>query len=180
MSKNSKVQKQLKILKVVIVIVIILIIVLISSLLKLRQKNKNEEIKNANVVLTQEEIQEDKTNNEIEKLKQMTERNRIEYYITKFINYAENGEYEKAYNLLNREYRKTYFPTESSFRDYAKVIFVKMISVEYTNFERNGDIYVSWVTLEDSINGTKDSRKEFNFVVKENGYNDFELSFSKN
>ena len=110
----------------------------------------------------------------------MTERNRIEYYITKFINYAMDGEYEKAYDLLNKDYRKTYFPTENDFKEYAQTTFTKMVNVEYTNFERNGEIYVSWLTLTDAINGKKDDGKEFNFVVEEKDFNDFELSFSKN
>ena len=45
--------------------------------------------------------------------------------------------------------------------------------------ERNGDIYVVWISVGDAINGSKDSAKTINFVVKENDFNDYELSFSK-
>ena len=170
------------IIRILLLALIILILLAVISILKLLEKREEteEEIVDVKVMISADEIQENAESEEIEKLKKMTERNRIEYYITKFINYTEGGEYEKAYNLLNREYRNNYFPTKNEFEEYSKNTFTKMLNVEYTNFERNGNIYVSWVTLTDTINGNRDSGKEFNFVIKENNYNDFELSFSKN
>lgn len=170
----------MKVIVAVLIVIILLIIGLISKLIKASQTIEEEKTTTSAVVVTPETVQEEEDRTELELLQSMNERNRIEYYITKFINYAENGEYEKAYVLLNKQYRETYFPTESSFRDYASQTFSKMLDVEYVNFERNGYIYVSWVSLADSINGSPDDKKEFNFVVKENDFNDFELSFSKN
>jgi len=180
-NKKDNIKKEyiMKIVFICLIIVIILTIISILNLLKASQTIKKESIENVEVVLTEDRIKDISNKSEIEKIKKMQERTRIEYYVTKFINYAENEEYEKAYDLLNEDYRKNYFPTESSFRDYAKETFTKMLNVEYTNIERNGDIYVSWVTITDALNGTRDSGKEFNFVIKENDFNDFELSFSK-
>mgnify|MGYP007038285492 CR=1 FL=1 len=52
-----------------------------------------------------------------------------------------------------------------------------MISMDYVNIERNGNVYVLWVTLSNPISGKK-SEKDLNFVVRENELNDFDLSFS--
>ena len=52
-----------------------------------------------------------------------------------------------------------------------------MFSVEHTNIERNGDTYILWVNIADSLNG-KNTKTEYNFVIRENELNDFELSFS--
>lgn len=180
--KKTKNQDELvmKIIVAVLVIIILLVINSVLNLIKSGQTIDKEKSTTPAVVVTPETIQEEEDRTELELLKSMNERNRIEYYITKFINYVENGEYEQAYSLLNKEYKETYFPTESSFRDYASQTFSKMLDVEYVNFERNGNIYVSWLNIADSINGSPDEKKEFNFVVKENDFNDFELSFSKN
>ena len=117
---------------------------------------------------------------ELEKIQGMKERNRIEYYVTKFINYLEAEKYDEAYELLNKTYKQNYFKTVKDFKEYAQTNFSKMVNVEYTNFERSGDVYVIWANITDAINGEPNSGKEFNFVVKENTYNDFELSFSAN
>ena len=52
-----------------------------------------------------------------------------------------------------------------------------MFSVEHTNIERNGNTYILWVNISDSL-GSKNSVQEYNFVIKENDLSDFELSFS--
>ena len=169
-----------KLLIVIIVIAIIFsIMIVIFNILNNKSKIEIKEESRSNVIVTSEKIEENKRNTELEKIKKMTERNRIEYYVKEFISYLTDEEYEEAYDLLNEDFRKDYFPTESDFRKYINGIFTKMVDVNFTNFERNGDIYVCWVTITDAINGTKDSGIEFNFVVQENDYNDFELSFSK-
>lgn len=124
-------------------------------------------------------IVNEKTSEE-ERLQSMTERSRIEYYVAKFMDYIESEEYSEAYKLLNDTYKKNYFQNLGTFEEYAKNNFSKMMNIEYTNFERSGEVYVIWMTVTDAINGGPDTGKEINFVVKENAYNDFELSFSAN
>jgi hypothetical protein len=124
-------------------------------------------------VAVQEKIDEMEVNN----LAGMGERDRMEYYVSSFVKAVENGEYEDAYNMLYEDFRKNYFPTLSSFEEYAKSKFPTMFSLEHTNFERNGDLYVLWVTLSNPL-GSKDSGIEMNFVVQENDLNDFVMSFT--
>ncbi len=107
------------------------------------------------------------------------ERDRIEYYVSEFISKVENGEYETAYEMLYDDFKTNYFPTLASFEDYAKKKFSKMMSLEHTNFERNGDVYVLWVTLSNPLSG-KNTGKEMNFLVQEYDLNDYKISFSVN
>ena len=105
------------------------------------------------------------------------ERDRMEYYDSTFMSAIENGDYENAYGMLYDEFKTNYFPTLESFQTYAQTKFPKMVSLNHTNIERSGDIYVLWVELSSSLS-SKDSAIEMNFVVKENDLNDFVLSFS--
>lgn len=184
MSKRKQKKPNMSIVMIVIIIIVILLIVIaISNMLEGSKKIKYEgklpsdlEVasgQDANIVINQK-ISED------ERLKSMTERARIEYYVTKFIDYIEAEDYEEAYNLLNEDYKKNYFPSRTKFEEYMKNNFSKMMDIDYTNFERSGEVYVIWMTVTDAINGGPNSGKEINFVVKENDYNDFELSFSAN
>lgn len=131
--------------------------------------------------LTEEEIdlvvEESVNDMEKNKLLSMSERDRMEFYVSKFIKAVENEDYESAYEMLYSEFKENYFPTLASFEDYAKTKFPKMCSLEHTNIERNGDVYVLWVNFTSSL-GSKDSGIELNFVVKENALNDFVMSFS--
>ena len=89
----------------------------------------------------------------------------------------EREDYEKAYSMLYDDFKKNYFPNLSSFEEYAKNKLPKVVSFEHTNFERNGDYYILWITMSDPLSG-KGSERKMNFVVKENDLNDFVISFS--
>ena len=155
---------------------IVAIIILTIIVEKTNDRKKSDYSK-----MTDEEIEEVITEkiNDINQseLADLGERERMERYVSSFITAIENKEYETAYLMLNEDFRKNYFPNISDFENYAKTKFPSMISLQHTNFERNGDLYVMWVTLANPLVG-KDSDIELNFVVKENGLNDFELSFS--
>lgn len=159
------------------IIIGVVAVILITILIVINKKDDNVNYSN----MTDEEISVAIQN----KVDQMTvnnlaglgERDRIEYYVSSFIKDIEKGNYESAYGKLYEDFRKNYFPTLASFEEYAKTKFPKMFSLEHTNFERNGDVYVLWVTMSNPL-GSKDSGIEMNFVVQENGLNDFVMSFS--
>ena len=167
----------------VILLVFLLIVIAISNMIKSGREiqyqgtlSTNIEVDSgadANIVINEKA-------SEIERLQNMTERARIEYYVTKFMNYLEAENYNEAYSLLNDTYKKNYFQNIGTFEEYVKNNFSKMMDIKYTNFERSGEVYVIWMTVTDAINGNPNEGKEINFVVKENAYNDFELSFSAN
>ena len=115
---------------------------------------------------------------EVNVAKGKNERERIEYYAQKFFKSIATKDYEDAYNVLNGAYKERYFPTLQSFIDYCEVYFPGTLGVKYTNIERNGTTYVIWVTISNSTGYSK-STIEKQVVVKENGLNDYEISFSK-
>lgn len=131
--------------------------------------------------LTQEEIsvalEKEIDQMEINTVASLNERDRIEYYVSKFVEAIEEKDYERAYDMLYDDFKENYFPTLSSFEEYADSKFSKVLSLDHTNFERNGDYYILWITMSDPLSG-KNSSKDMNFVVRENALNDFDLSFS--
>ena len=167
-----------------ILLVIALIVLLLIIVSRVITKPKKEvEISNNktliyNGVVNDENIDIQAEQAELNKIKGMNERTRIEYYVSNYIKMIEEKEYDKAYSLLNKEYKKNFFNTQKDFENYCEKTFPQMADIQYTNFERNGEIYVIWLTITDAINGTKNSGVEMNFVVKEHSFNDYELSFS--
>ena len=153
-----------------------ILIVVILVFLDLRG-NKGTDYSN----LTQEEIsvalEKEINDMEINTVASLNERDRIEYYVAKFVEAIEEKDYEKAYDMLYDDFKENYFPTLSSFEEYAESKFSKVLSLDHTNFERNGDYYILWITMSDPLSG-KNSGKDINFVVRENALNDFDLSFS--
>ena len=111
-----------------------------------------------------------------EDLSKLTERERIEAYVTSFANAVEAGDYEKAYNMLHEEFKSKFFPTLDSFETYAKDKLPVVFAMKHTNFERIGDTYVLWVDMQDALSSK--APVEMKFIVKENAMNDFVLSFS--
>ncbi len=162
--------------KLIIFGIIVVIILAIIAFIVSKPKNKIDYDK-----MTDEEIsvaiQEDLENKEKEELSKMGERDRMEYYVSEFVDEIENENYEEAYSMLYDDFKKNYFPTLDQFEEYAKTKFPRMFALEHTNIERNGNTYVLWVTLGDLL-GSKDSAVEMNFVIQENDLNDFVMSFT--
>jgi len=177
--ETNKINMLVMALVVLLVLLLILIInVVISN--KRNSKTKDEKAELVGISYNKESIQVEADKDELQKIKGMNERTRIEYYVASYIRLIEGKDYEKAYNLLNEEYRKNYFgSSQKQFREYCENKFSSMMNVSYENFERNGDLYVVWLKINDAISGTKDEGLEITFVVKENTFNDYELSFSK-
>lgn len=179
--KRRKKQK-INIEYIAIAIILIFVILIIISITNMFKKTVTLPPKDMVNVSTENNISLSKQveDAEIEKLDKMTERSRIEYYVSKFMKNVEYKDYSAAYDMLNSNFKKNYFPSVKDLREYCEKNFSTMMNIEYSNFERNGDIYVCWLKITDAVNGTRDSGKEINFVVKENSLNDFELSFSAN
>lgn len=168
-----KVKKSNKPIIIVAVCILIVIILVFMDSRKNKPTDYSNMTENEVVSTVQNEIDEMK----VAKLSTQSERDRIEYYVSTFIDAIEESNYEKAYGMLYDDFKTNYFSTQESFEEYVKTKFPKVISIEHTNFERNGDFYVLWSTMSDLIKG-KSSALELNFVVQENELNDFKLSFS--
>ena len=123
--------------------------------------------------------EEEKEAEEIATLKTLGERDRMERYFGKYIGYIEEEEYEKAYNLLYEEFKQNYFKTLDDYVKYIKETYPEMISVEYTNIERQGQYYVLFVDIVDLMATSGNENKiSQNTVIYETDYNEFYISFS--
>lgn len=179
--KKAKVKVNLKRIIILITILLFLLLIIIKCLTK---NNKDSTNDNSQNVISQNvmTIEENKSKRDLEFLMNMSERDRMQYYIGKYFSYIQDKNYGEAYSLLYEEYVQEYF---SVYTDYVKYIQEKypfeLIAVEYNNIERLGDTYILWVNVVDAINGNPNSEEklEQNFVIRENGFNDFDLSFSK-
>lgn len=167
-----------KMFKIAIIVTILILIILMTTVNILLEKQKNEEKNNSQDIEVQinNSKQIEKTV-VINKLAEMEERDRMEYYFSKFINAVESKEYEKAYGMLYTGFKENYFPDLESFETYAKKTFSKFCSVEHTNIERSGENYILYITISDSLSSNP-VKKEMTFVIKENDLNDFVMSFS--
>ena len=162
-----------------IIAVIIIILVVVNTIYSRKSKNNTDESSN-NVleqnILTAEKIEENTNELEIEDLKDKDERTRIQQYCGKFIRYVENKEYDKAYALLYPDFKNNYFPTVDDFAKYAQEKFPStLITVEYNNIERQGKYYILFTTITTPLN--TDYEMEQKFILIENNFNDFQLSF---
>lgn len=163
--------------KLYIGVAIILLIVIFASMINAKSRTNQPTIGDIDEV-TQEELENDKNQKLIAALQNMEERDRMEYYFGIFLDDIEDGEYEKAYDLLYSDFKNTYFPTLEDFEKYIPTVFTEMSDIAHENIERSGDVYILWITIADAINGKPNQKKEMNIVIQENDYNDFVLSFS--
>lgn len=157
--------------------ILIIIIILVISLSRTKEKQENEVIKQEEK--TVEEVQDMEHENITAQLQDMEERERMEFYFGMFLNYIEEEEYKRAYDLLYAEFRENYFPTLDSFTQYVQKTFPKMAGITYDNIERNGDVYILWIYIADVLNGKPNDEKiKMNIVIQEMDYNHFVMSFS--
>ena len=173
---KSKKQNRMIIGTLVILIVIILVIAFV--ILFVRQDTLSPNSNEATMIT--DDIEEARNQVELENLYNMSEQERITYYCAEFFKLVDRRNYEKAYALLYSEYKEGYFPTQASFTEYMKEYFPDDFSLSYINIERLGDIYVLWVDVKDTLNGSMGHNFSMNVVIQENDFNDYVLSFSRN
>lgn len=160
-----------------VLIVIVIAIIIIVSLIINNKSKKQEDYSKLEGEELSVAVQNKVDTMTINNLAGLGERDRIEYYVSEFIDAIESKNYSSAYDMLYDEFKKNYFPTYNEFEEYAKTKFPSMFSLEHTNIERNGEFYILWVTMYNPL-GSKSDGIEMNFVVKENDLDDFVMSFS--
>lgn len=175
--KNKKNQK-----KLIIIIIILLVILLVGALVILKKINVKDNTPRTEEELSkqQEKYLEEKNKEDVEKLSDMSETQRMEYYCGKFFGLINNQLYDDAYELLYSEYKENYFPTLANFKKYFEEYFPEEIALSYPNIERLGDIYVLNVNVTDGVNFSYGKNFTMFVVIQENKLNDFVISFSRN
>ena len=135
--------------RILLLIIVLVLILIISILILNSQKSKQTatEAKNTSTTTYFEDSNK-------EKLSEMTEKERITFYFSKYIEYIENGNFEEAYNMLYGEFKNTYFKTLESFEDYIETKYPEIMAINYVSFQTEGPYYIISVKVEDIINET--------------------------
>ena len=164
--------------KFLIVLIVILVIVLLLCLILFKLLTpKNEETLYEKALLERKETEKQLM---VEDLTGMNEQERMEFYCAKFFKYISRRDFDSAYDLLYKEYKENYFPSIESFEKYMLDYFPSDVSITYNNIERLGNIYVLWIHVTDVFNGSNGHNFDMNIVIREDAYNDFKMSFSRN
>ncbi len=159
----------------IILISIIAVILLLIIVRTITGNRKEEQLSEEEYAALSDQYENEQN---IETEKNMTERDRIDYYFSIFLKYIENGKYEKAYDLLYSEFKNNYFPSLTEFEDYVKKYFPISSGVIYDNIERLGNIYILWVNVEDLLDESSNNKFSMNVCIEEYGFNDYKISFS--
>ena len=161
-----------------LLVIVVLILIAINIMIYINNHKEIENLDTNETNLIQENIafSEGTIQNTItSKLESMPERNRIQTYFGRFITYIENKDFENAYKLLNDNFKNNYFADIETFKNYFEN-YPNNIAVNYTNIERQGEIFVLTVEISDMFDEeAKPITKRV--VVRENGLNDFKISF---
>lgn len=183
----SKLKKDVNV-KDLILLIILLIIAITSLIVYIKatsgdRKKDNSKSNTPSVTLESKQENQEKasynaSDDEIIKyLSNLGEYDRMKYYCGEYIKLLKHQEYEKAYNLLYNEFKQNYFPTYNEYEAYVKNFYPKLFAVKYDDITRQGDLYVLRLKIVDASKSTEDNEVVQRFVIKENNYNDFVLSF---
>ena len=185
-------QKKNNNIKYIVAIILIAIIMIINLIVIIRLTKKPKSANQANNSISSEsnndDTEEDSGSRE-DDVKSLPETLRIKRYIGFFLEDIENGDYQSAYDVLNEDFKKTYFTNLDEFKEYADKNFNSSImTLTYDNVERlgnskTGNMYVVWVTISNMFQSKLKDGEELpqtSFVIIEYDYNKYEMSFSVN
>lgn len=182
-------------------LIIIILITLVLLVIYLKEYAINAKIENEAIINTKSETQQtgqqenqttqveiQRTDEDIIKyLSGLDERSRMEYYCGEYLKHIKYKEYEEAYKLLYSEFKENYFPTLEEYEEYVKEYYPKFFAVQYDDIDRQGDIYIIRLKIVDATNSSKNGNNAENnedniqrIVIRENGFNDFVMSFQVN
>ena len=131
-----------------------------------------QEQEQEDVVVSDEEMADE----QLKDLKSMGEEDRMYTYIHTFLSYIESSDYKSAYDLLYPDFKEQYFKTQDEFEQYVKNKYPQFMRLEYKSIERQGEYYIVSVLISSEIETNKPSIQQ-RFVLHENDFNDFEISF---
>lgn len=154
----------------ILFLIIILFILLIIAIVALKSQKKDSKTANnepENAVSYYED-------NSIDKLDKMSERDRIKFYFSQYIENIENKAYDKAYEILYSEFKQKYFPTVEDYIEYVQKKYPETISLNYDYIQTEGYYYILTITFFDTL---KDSEFTQKFVIREYDFNKIAISF---
>ena len=168
-------------IKIILLIILALILLAINIMVYISNNDKSKIKENDNQVNTIIEhniaTEEETENSRKEMLNEYSEATRMKTYVGQYLSYIDSEKYEDAYNLLYQNFKNTYFKTLVDFENYAKEKYPSEIMAEYTNMNKEGNIYILSVKIQDPTNKEYKTLEQ-NIVIQENDLNDFVLSFN--
>lgn len=168
-------------IKIILLIILALILLAINIMVYISNNDKSKIKENDNQVNTIIEhniaTEEETENSRKEMLNEYSEATRMKTYVGQYLSYIDSEKYEDAYNLLYQNFKNTYFKTFVDFENYAKEKYPSEIMAEYTNMNKEGNIYILSVKIQDPTNKEYKTLEQ-NIVIQENDLNDFVLSFN--
>lgn len=179
-TNKSKKENKLLIMIIICILVLVVILLLIFGVLLPNMEEESTGGENkpyvANNEISANTIYQPSENEWIT-LQLSGEESRIQYYVATFLNnYVGDEEYELAYQVLSDGFKQNYFDTYEKFEAYASKTYPIFVGLSYGELQREGELYIIDVTIED-LSGEKEDFTQ-TFVVKENDFNDYELAFS--
>ena len=174
--------KNKKIIIIALVLLFIVFLFIRVIIVSLSSDDNNNEENSRKISQTSEDSKNEKDEEKIKKLKNASEAERIRIYLGEYFKFLEKKDYESAYNLLYSDFKQNYFPTFEKYKEYIeKCKYPDMLAITYKNIQVQGNYYI--VTLDiknldpDAINSEMVVKEDTKFVVKENDYDEFYLSF---
>lgn len=189
--KRKKKNNNIKYIIAIIVIAIIMMINLIIIIKLTKKPSSTAQTSNTinSTASSESNTEEEESQSRDEEVRNLSETIRMKRYIGFFLEDIENGDYQSAYDVLNEDFKKTYFTNLEEFKNYADKNFNSSImTLTYDNVERlgnskTGNMYVVWVTISNMFQEKLQDDEELpqtNFVIIEYDYNKYEMSFSVN
>lgn len=172
MKKRNDSEKLRKILRILLLIVAILVIIVLIILTEINKSKNNK----TSAISEQEDNEEIVENSITSNISKMSEEDRIESYIGEFISLIEEKNYSQAYNKLNANFKNNYFKTVEDLEKYAESKYPSNPNIEYSSIERIGEIYLIQTKITDVLDSSFQEVSQ-KFVVRENGANDYTISF---
>lgn len=82
--------------------------------------------------------------------------------------------------MLYDEFRQNYFPTLEDYENYIKEQdFPELLTIDYDNITTQGELYIVTVRIGNMQARSETQKVEKRFIIKENDYNDYYISFKK-
>ncbi len=189
--KRKKKNNNIKYIIAIIVIAIIMMINLVIIIKLTKKPSSTAQTSNTinSTASSESNTEEEESQARDEEVRNLSETIRMKRYIGFFLEDIENGDYQSAYDVLNEDFKKTYFTNLEEFKNYADKNFNSSImTLTYDNVERlgnskTGNMYVVWVTISNMFQEKLQDDEELpqtNFVIIEYDYNKYEMSFSVN
>lgn len=174
-----------KSLIIIAILLLFIIFVILKFIFGVFSDNTDKTEKNsANISNTTDTTTQDKAKEDakLKKLKKATEQERIRTYLGEYFKLLENKDYESAYKLLYADFKQSYFPTLDKYKEYIeKCNYPKMLAIKYNELKTYGYYYVVDLDITnmdpDASNSDSVVKENTKFVVKENDYDEFYLSF---